>query len=69
VSTRSVSTAEALGLQTYMTTEEVAKIMRCARYTVQRKCRQAQLAGAVKISNDRWLIPASTVAELLGVDA
>lgn len=52
-----------------MTTDEVAAALRMAKYTVQRKCRRAQLAGAVKVANDRWLVPEATVAELLGVRA
>ena len=54
-------------LPAMLTTREVAAALRMAEYTVQRKCRRAELQGAIKVANDRWLVPASTVAEMLGL--
>jgi hypothetical protein len=49
-----------------VTVAEFAGALRFAERTIQRKCAESQIPGAIKVFGDKWLIPASTIAALLG---
>lgn len=51
-------------LRDMLTTDEAAAALRVAEWTMQRKCKQAQIPGAIKLWN-KWLIPRETVEQLL----
>lgn len=55
-------------LRPMITVEELAAQLRVARETARRKCRDREIEGAVRVGR-RWLIPADTIAEMLGVKA
>lgn len=62
---RRMSTSTALPVM--MTTKQVADAFQQDESTITRRCQNGGFRGAVKVSPKRWLIPASTIAEILGV--
>ncbi len=56
-------------LPAMLTVEQVAAAFHCNQRTVQRKCFNGEIPGAVKIWGDRWLISRESVIELLTGDS
>jgi hypothetical protein len=50
-----------------LTTKQVAELFQQDESTITRRCGDGGFRGAVKVSPKRWLIPESTIAEILGV--
>jgi predicted site-specific integrase-resolvase len=49
----------------FLTTEEVGDIFRTKPHTVARWCREGKFTGALERPGRGWLIPESTVEEML----